>query len=361
MVALFCLLLLFLIALAIAVESGRATRHMRLVSAGLILGLASSTAMVFSHDDSTRFGVKVPVAAAARGPQRLPLDYFVPPPRPAESTVKVEEGAILEKVDCENCPTLVRVGHGGFMMGSPETEIGREATEGPMKRVDISTLLIGKTEVTRDEFADFVRETSYRPQRGCLTRGGYDPLATWDKPGIAQEGNHPVVCVDFADAMAYVTWLARKTGKPYRLLSEAEWEYAARAGERHARPNDRSQRITDFRGTQVGTEGRANNFGLFGMMGNASEYVADCWTTNLADLPDDGSPLNLAGPLCERGVVRGSNWRSNLAEARFAKRGLAPPSDSIGFRVARTLSLADAEEMLEESLSTVQGTQPASR
>ena len=119
-------------------------------------------------------------------------------------------------------------------MGAPPNEAGRDSIEGPVHHVRVHGFAVGKFDVTRRQWAAFVA-TSNRPTRmGCFWTGrtGYRPDSTgsWRDPGFAQDDNHPVVCVTWYDAQDYVQWLSAQTGKSYRLLSEAEWEYAARAG-----------------------------------------------------------------------------------------------------------------------------------
>jgi formylglycine-generating enzyme required for sulfatase activity len=124
---------------------------------------------------------------------------------------------------------MVVVPAGSFTMGSPESEQNRDDDEGPQHVVTISKpFAVGKLHVTVEQFDAFVRET--REASSNCWMGKEVAGRSWRNPGFAQEGSHPVVCVAWDDAKAYVDWIAKKTRKPYRLLSEAEWEYAARAG-----------------------------------------------------------------------------------------------------------------------------------
>ena len=136
--------------------------------------------------------------------------------------------------DCEACPAMVVIPPGRFTIGSPVGEQGRFDTEDLQRSINVSrAFAVGKYAVTRNEYARFVRETA-RASSGCrVLKDGKtqdDPSVIWREPGFAQNENHPVVCVSWDDAKAYVAWLTRKSGKNYRLLSEAEWEYAARGG-----------------------------------------------------------------------------------------------------------------------------------
>ncbi|MEE8502787.1 MAG: SUMF1/EgtB/PvdO family nonheme iron enzyme, partial [Kiloniellales bacterium] len=141
--------------------------------------------------------------------------------------------------DCDTCPEMVVIPAGSFTMGSPASEKGRYNKEGPQHRVSIPrSFALGKYEVTKAEFAAFVHETG-RDAQGCLIRddGKWkdDDSKSWRNPGYTQSDSHPVVCVNWDDAKAYARWLSRKTGKEYRLPSESEWEYAARASTTTAR------------------------------------------------------------------------------------------------------------------------------
>jgi formylglycine-generating enzyme required for sulfatase activity len=120
-------------------------------------------------------------------------------------------------------------------MGSPDNERDRSENEGPRHEVTISDrFAVMEAEVTRDQFAAFVKEAEYATEGGCYywdgTRAQLDPQRSWQNPGFEQTDQHPVVCVNWNDAQAYAKWLSQKTGRRYRLPSEAEWEYVARAG-----------------------------------------------------------------------------------------------------------------------------------
>jgi formylglycine-generating enzyme required for sulfatase activity len=136
--------------------------------------------------------------------------------------------------DCQDCPEMMEIPAGSFMMGAPASEPGRDAIEGPQRRVSIRSFAAGKFDVTRGQWAAFVSATRRPTTEGC-DYSGFEKKedqakASWSHLGFPQDDTHPVVCVTFADAQDYVRWLSAKTGKKYRLLSEAEWEYAARAG-----------------------------------------------------------------------------------------------------------------------------------
>src|SRR5262245_55338599 len=146
--------------------------------------------------------------------------------------------------DCPECPEMVVVRPGSFVMGSPATENGRDGAEGPQHTVTLAKpFAMGAREVTRGEFGAFVRESKHVPAQNCGYRLGltgdfkYDRKEfTWNNPGFEQGEDHPVLCVSWRDATAYAAWLSRKTSRPYRLPTDSEWEYAARAGTTSSRP-----------------------------------------------------------------------------------------------------------------------------
>jgi formylglycine-generating enzyme required for sulfatase activity len=253
---------------------------------------------------------------------------------------------------------MVVVPAGAFTMGSPEAEGGRFPNEGPQHVVTIGKpFAVGKLHVTVDQFAAFLRETRYYANR-C-----------WRNPGFEQDGSHPAVCLSWNDAKAYVDWLAKKTGKPYRLLTEAEWEYAARGrmspgayprfwfGDdakdlcRHGNGADQSAQdgIAGGKGWTVApcNDGYAytspaghydpNAFGLYDMFGNAWQWTADCYHDSYKGAPGNGSAWTTGS--CSGGhVVRGGSWYDSLVILRSAKRDRNTSEDNyLGFRLARTL------------------------
>ena len=137
--------------------------------------------------------------------------------------------------DCADCPQLIVVPAGSFTMGSPKDEPKRVNEHEDRVRVNIAkSFAVGVFAVTRGEFAAFALATNHKPDGGCYVRSGNEwkeqPDRSWRSPGFTQDDRHPVTCVNWNDAKAYVSWLSSKTGKTYRLLSEAEHEYVTRAG-----------------------------------------------------------------------------------------------------------------------------------
>jgi formylglycine-generating enzyme required for sulfatase activity len=273
--------------------------------------------------------------------------------------------------DCADCPEMVALPTGEFMMGSPEREFGHLDVEGLPRPVVIrKPIAIGKFEVTVDEFSAFVAETGMTVRNSCKVLAALDrtptvwgpPEASFRQPGFDVKGSQPVVCVSWHDAQAYTAWLRRRTGKPYRLPTEAEWEYAARAGTKtsysfgddqdalcaYARFADLSSQfgwrdgcrsdIVTYGPLPVGSL-KPNLWGLFDMHGNAWELVEDCWTSNAAEIPSDGSAFSRPGN-CEVGVERGGSFAAGSRRVRSAIRVPVNTTTQVyntGFRVALSL------------------------
>jgi formylglycine-generating enzyme required for sulfatase activity len=284
--------------------------------------------------------------------------------------------------DCPDCPRMVVVPAGEFTMGSPLPEAGRSVDEGPQRQVQIAQpFALGRSEVTVAEFRRFVEESGYRTEaerdtraQGCSGFIYADPAAgnpgpqavtSWRSPGLAQAqiDSHPVLCVSWNDARAYAQWLSKKTGRRYRLPTEAEWEYAARAGSaaarfwgddpvqacRFANVADQSRFQTwSFGQRHECTDGHyftapaggyaPNRFGLYDMIGNVWEWTEDCWNASYAGAPADGSAW--ASGDCSQRVLRGGSWSTVPRYARSATRYRNPADfrDNLtGFRLARTL------------------------
>ena len=274
--------------------------------------------------------------------------------------------------DCEECPEMVVVPAGKFRMGSPSHETGRRDAEDPVHDVAIwEPFAVGIHEVTREEYGHFVKETGRSTAKKCRTykNGKWKERSgrSWKKPGFKQGGNYPVVCVSWDEAKAYVEWLSRKTGEAYRLLNEAEWEYAARAGTRTARhwgsgetgqcryANGADRKLKrryskwkwavasrDDKHVHTSPAGtyQPNGFGLHDMSGNVWEWVEDCWHGSYEGAPTDGSAWTSGGN-CSRRVLRGGSWRDVPGDLRSASRGrVAAGNRGVdgGFRIARTLA-----------------------
>ena len=240
--------------------------------------------------------------------------------------------------ECRDCPEMVVIPPGGFTMGSIAKERRTlkvlpmfDRMEQPRHRVTIAyRFAVARYAVTFDQWDACVDD------HGC---NGYRP----DDAGWGR-GRRPVINVNFADAEAYVAWLRHKTGRSYRLLSEAEWEYAGRAGTVSWYPfgngidPDKANYGNHLdRTTEVGSY-PPNRFGLYDMTGNTAQWVADCHHDDYAGAPVDGSAW-LSGP-CKLRNVRGGGWSLQGWSVRVAQR-IGDPPDSrnthLGFRVARDL------------------------
>jgi formylglycine-generating enzyme required for sulfatase activity len=267
--------------------------------------------------------------------------------------------------DAPRCPELVVVPAGAFMMGSTEPErrwaIEQGATrewvdwEKPQHRVVIpEPFAVARYPVTRGQFAVFVEATEHDMSGGCWVwtsdKWEHSPTADWCAPGFKQTDQHPVVGVNWEDAKAYAEWLGKETGQPYRLLSEAEWEYACRAGTttRYAWDDDPPTLERANFGRKVGGTTAVgtyppNSFGLCDMHGNVWEWVEDCWNDSYKGAPDDGSAWTSGD--CGRRVLRGGSWDSGPGFLRSAYRvrlGAGFRYFNAGFRVARTLSRSES-------------------
>ena len=244
--------------------------------------------------------------------------------------------------DCPVCPELVVVPAGSYQMGSPASEEGRDDDEGPVHRVTIA-----------QPFAVGVYEVTFGEWDACVSGGGcngYRPDAEgWGR------GQRPVINVNWEDAQAYVQWLSNQTGQSYRLLSEAEWEYVARAGTttpfHFGRTIHPSQANYDgdytygggqrgqYRGRTIPVGSfRPNAFGLYDVHGNVWEWVQDCWNGSYAGAPSDGGVWERGD--CSRRVLRGGSWINVPWNLRSASRdGIAAGFRHYhdGFRIARSL------------------------
>jgi formylglycine-generating enzyme required for sulfatase activity len=284
--------------------------------------------------------------------------------------------------DCRDCPLMVAIPPGTFTMGAEAQEEERgglppdlRGRSAPPTRITLARgFAIGKFPVTRAEFLAFAQATRRAPGTTCWGlapqpdgsgRWQERPRLTWTAPGFGQTPQDPIVCVSWADAADYAEWLSRRTGRRYRLPSEAEWEYAARAGTtgprtwsaepaetcRHANVRDHS--VADFyraprdasffpcsdgfvHTARVGAF-PANAFGLHDMMGNVWQWTQDCWNPTLQGQPRLGAARESGD--CRTRAARGGSWSNDPRFLRVAYRssGLATVrSSNTGFRLARS-------------------------
>lgn len=266
--------------------------------------------------------------------------------------------------ECEDCPVMQPVNAGTFEMGHPIDRDYGTAMNGPRHTVRIeNAFAIGVNEVTRGEFAAFVAATGYRSGGACnlyneTTSWHIDPELSWRDPGYEQTDEHPVVCITWLDAVAYVDWLSEQTGARYRLPTEAEWEY-----------------LSEQNGMNAGTDGAAitsavanigaeeccgpraegadswlysapvgsfppDSLGLYDLHGNVFEWQADCHNDDFIGAPVDGSArLDDCNNPGWR-VVRGGSWGDSgeFLATTFRLRGAENEAYfTLGFRVARNL------------------------
>ncbi|MBM5811363.1 MAG: formylglycine-generating enzyme family protein [Gammaproteobacteria bacterium] len=287
--------------------------------------------------------------------------------------------ALAQERDCPVCPELALVPPGSFVIGTPAERVGRDAAYDETPQVIVTMtrpFYVSVHEITVAEFRRYVEATATEPEGGCrVLQGGQwvrERDRGWRDPGFAAApaDDEPVVCVSWDDARAYADWLSRESGHRYRLPSEAEWEYAARGGTSfprywgefdshedvtialacdyanvydtsavdvwrfdwpNARCDDRAPGLT-----AVGRY-RPNAFGIHEILGNAREWVADCYTASYLGRPVDGRAWTWQGG-CERVVVRGGSWVSRPRAVRAAARDAEEPAlrqADLGFRVVR--------------------------
>ena len=238
----------------------------------------------------------------------------------------------------KDCPEMIVVPAGKFMMGSPVDEKGRTTHEGPQHLVTIAR-----------PFAVSIFDVTFADWDACTWVGGCRREGRAHDAGWGRE-TRPVIYVSWDDAQDYVKWLSEMTGKKYRLLSEAEWEYAARAGTRTAfywgdeigMNNANCYRCGsqwDYQQTSPVGWFKPNEFGLHDMAGNVWQWVQDCWNEDYSGAPIDGTPWVESD--CKRRVVRGGSWGYFPVDPRSAYRYGDLQVDrnyNLGFRVARTLA-----------------------
>ena len=256
---------------------------------------------------------KPPVVASNPPPPVQPA----PPAQPvAPPTPKPGDHVI----DCNGCPRLIVIPGGRFSMGSVPTVPDHSPDEAPAHEVAITRpFLVGMLAVT---FADW---------ESCVAGGGCKSNPNPDDKGWGR-GTRPVINVSWRDAQEYLSWLSAKTGKPYRLLSEAEREFIMRATPPPVPPRRGNK------GTIAADTGPPDAFGLLLSIGNVWEWTQDCWNGTYSGAPVDGSAW-LTGD-CSKRVVRGGSWESKADELRPAFRNAATDTDRddrIGFRIARPL------------------------
>ncbi len=284
--------------------------------------------------------------------------------------------------DCVDCPEMIVIPAGEFMMGSESAELGRSDREGPQRLVRVRKFAAGKFELTRGQWEAFAWSTNRGITAGCFWTGRsgaeVDPIGSWRDVAFNQDDTHPVVCVTWQDAQDYVRWLSQRTRHSYRLMTEAEWEYAARAGSStpYAWGATASHEYANYGADECcsgAASGRdrwintapvgafqSNAFGIHDMHGNVLEWVQDCFANSYAGLSIDGSAYETAVTLqltgrfarlngtssCSYRMLRGGDWANPPAFIRSAYRNFGPGpgallenyrSGGVGIRIARTV------------------------
>ncbi|WP_244216304.1 formylglycine-generating enzyme family protein [Phytopseudomonas daroniae] len=262
---------------------------------------------------------------------------------------KTQPGTVFK--DCKDCPEMVVLPAGSFVMGTPEDELGRQPDEGPQRTVTFAKpFAISRYPVTAGELDAYIKAS------GVVIKSGDERPGRWceaGKPSYEQGPRQPAVCIDYYEVQAYTQWLSEKTGKPYRMISEAEREYAARAGSTGPFPfpfdEEGDYQISKHANTYGPKDGYTysspvgsyppNAFGVYDMHGNVYEWVADCWHKDYVGAPTDGSAW-IEDDSCKLAHMRGNDWGEPPIFSRSANRNDRPKTirgDFLGFRVAREL------------------------
>ncbi|MDD2134252.1 formylglycine-generating enzyme family protein [Pseudomonas kurunegalensis] len=253
--------------------------------------------------------------------------------------------------DCKDCPEMVVLPAGSYVMGTPDDELGKQDDEGPLHTVTFAkAFAMSRFHVTAGQWQAYAKET-----RTVLPDGDDRPgrLCKNGKPSYPQGPTQPAVCMTWDEARGYIAWLAKKTGKPYRMVSEAEREYAGRAGSTGPFPfpfdQEGEYQISKHANTYGPRDGftytapvgsfPANAFGMYDMHGNVYEWVEDCWHTDYVGAPTDGSAWTTGGT-CTHRQIRGNDYLEPPIFSRSGNRNEREPDvrgDWLGFRVARAL------------------------
>jgi formylglycine-generating enzyme required for sulfatase activity len=261
--------------------------------------------------------------------------------------------------DCRDCPEMVVVPAGSFVMGATPDEEVASPREDQVRVAIAKPFAAGRFAVTRGEFAGFVASTGHRTDGDChrIVEPKREAERDWRSPGFAQDDRHPVVCVNWNDARAYAAWISSVTGKNYRLLSEAEREYVTRAGSVtpfwwgstiSTGQANYNGNIThgggatgEWRKATVAVDSfSANPWGLYNVHGNVWEWTEDCWNEKNAGNPGDGKARTTGD--CSLRVVRGASFNNFPHTLRSARREREPRGsrvDAFGFRVMRSLGV----------------------
>ncbi|MDE1165511.1 MAG: formylglycine-generating enzyme family protein [Pseudomonas sp.] len=260
--------------------------------------------------------------------------------------------------DCKkDCPEMVVLPAGSFVMGTPDDEVGKQDDEGPLHTVTFEhPFAISRFHITAEQWQRYAKQThtvlpdgDRRPGRLCQN----------GKPSYPQGPRQPAVCMNWDEVHGYIDWLAKKTGQPYRMLSESEREYAARAGSTGPFPfpfdKEGEYSITQHANGYGPKDGYTytapvgsfppNAFGVYDMHGNVYEWLADCWHTDYVGAPTDGSAWTTGGT-CTHRQIRGNDYIEPAIFSRSGNRNEREPAvrgDWLSFRVARNLNGTDKD------------------
>jgi formylglycine-generating enzyme required for sulfatase activity len=310
-----------------------------------------------------------PPTLVAAAPSTAPIAVQTVP----QISTSLSVGVVIK--DCADCPEMVMIPAGQFVMGATSIEEEREKLPDslrnrsqPTHQVNVSSFMAGRYEVTVGQYRAFALATNRSSAGGCFawngTKNENDLAKDWRNTGFPQNDSHPVACVSWEDSIAYVQWLRQKTGKDYRLLTEAEWEYSARAGTTTARFWGEDGNVSCSFANGADTKAKMivhgasnwpvancddgyaytapvgsykpNAFGLYDMLGNVWEWTQDCLNENYVGAPSDGSAWTKGD--CSRRVLRGGSWDyypQHLRSAFRARNAATNRGNFNGFRVAR--------------------------
>lgn len=273
------------------------------------------------------------------------------------------------KKHCENCPEMISVMGGDFLIGSSDFQ----DDEQPVKKIKIAAFMVSRFEITVSQYSKFIDEVGFQEQSPCLVMGEngswyQNNEASWDNPGFEQGPTHPVVCISWQASKAFVKWLNTKiddTQPQFRLLSESEWEYVAKAGtqttywwgnneEDFCQYTNGADAVAFEQYPQwikagkcsdghlytapVGFYEKPNKFGAEDMIGNVWEWVEDCYKDGYSALANNGDPQQMSP--CEKRVFRGGAWGDyGSFYLRSTYRGAWPSGgafSNVGLRIARS-------------------------
>lgn len=249
--------------------------------------------------------------------------------------------------DCPTCPLMVLVPKGTSTLGAGPEELGFREHEGPAREIVMRRYFyIGRFEITRGEFKEYLAATEQSAPQGCFADGVWRKDFGFEHTGFDQTDEHPAVCIGRDDALGYAQWLSKKTKKAYRLPSESEWEHAARAGATWPFHWGNDIDITDanfgeiYRGTTPVGRFYPNALRIFDMSGNAWEMVEDCWSPDLTTRAHDGKAVTQQD--CKNFVMKGGGWYNSPVYLRLAARWThmsGAAGTGVGFRLVREYEL----------------------